>query len=100
MQQFIARAIDISWSLARAVPPLISSCDERTFRGDLHEKSFDWDDECQTNYKLTYVRPVLYANSLGAVTQKGRVRNAKLDEGKLSCNYQLHASKLTIKEVV
>ena len=98
MQQFITRAIDIAWSLARAVPPLISSCDEHTFRGDLHEKSFDWDDECQTNYKLTYVRPVLYANSLGAITQKGRVRNAKLDGGKLICNYYFHASKLTIKE--
>lgn len=81
--QFVIKAIDIAWSLVTAVPPLIPSCDERTFHDDLHEKSIYWDDECQTNYKIKYIRPVLYTNSLGAITQKGSVRNAKLDEGKI-----------------
>ena len=77
--QFVTQAIDIAWSLATAVPPLISTCDERTFRDDLHEKSpAYWDDNCPTHYELKYIRPVLYTNSLGAVTQKGSVRNAQI----------------------
>ena len=83
MQQFVTRGIEIAWSLVTAVPPLIPSCAEQKFCEKLHEKSsFSWDDRRPTNYELKYIRPVLYANSSGAVTQKGCVRNAKPDEGK------------------
>ena len=81
--QFAAQAIDIAWGLVTAVPPLIASCDECTFCDDLHEQHPSWDDKCLTDYELKYIRPVLYANSLGAVTQKGSVRNAKPEAGKI-----------------
>ena len=61
-----------------AVPPLISSCDKHTFHDHLHEQSSYWDYD-RTNYKLKYIRPVLYTNSLGAVTLKGSVRNAEVN---------------------
>ena len=82
MQQFVTKATKIAWNLVTAVPPLIPSCDERDFHGRLHEKSNSWDEERSTNYKLKYTRPVLYTSSVGAVTQKGYVRNAKPDGGK------------------
>ena len=78
MEHFVKRAISVAWSLVTAVPPLISSCDELTFRDDLHEKSSQWVDD-RTDYKLKYTRPVLYTNSLGAVTLKGSVRNAEVN---------------------
>ena len=81
--QFATQAIDIAWSLVTAVPPLIASCDECTFRDNLHEQHPSWDDERLTDYELKYIRPVLYANSLGAVTQKGSVRNAEPEAGKI-----------------
>ena len=85
MQQFLTKATSIAWSLVTAVPPLIPSCDEHTFRDDLHEKSpTSWDEKRSTNYRLKYIWPVLFTNSFGAVAQKGCVRNAKLDEGKMT----------------
>ena len=80
-QTFITRATEIAWSLVTAVPPLVPSCDDQVFSENLHEKS-SWDDKCSSSYKLKYSRPVLYSRSLGVVTQKGCVRNAKVDEGK------------------
>ena len=85
-QQFVTNAINIAWSLVTAVPPFISSCDEHTFHDDLHEKSVYWEDDSESTYKLKYIRPVLYTNSLGAITQKGSVRNTKPDGGK-TCKY-------------
>lgn len=78
MKQFVKRAICVAWSLVTAVPPLISSCDKHTFHDHLHEQSSYWDYD-RTNYKLKYIRPVLYMNSLGAVTLKGSVRNAEVN---------------------
>ena len=85
MKQFVAGATNIAWSLITAVPPLVPSCDEQEFREDLHEKVPSWDERRQSNCKLKYTRPVLYTNSLGVVTQRGLVRNAKSDEGKYYC---------------
>ena len=82
MQQFITKATKIAWSLVTAVPPLVPSCDECDFFEGLHEKANSWDDECSTKCKLKYIHPVLYTSSIGAVTQKGSVRNAKSDGGK------------------
>ena len=82
MQNFITKATKIAWSLVTAVPPLVPSCDERHFLKGLHEKSNSWDDECSTKCKLNYIRPVLYTSFVGAVTQKGCVRNTESDEGK------------------
>ena len=85
MKQFVTEAIDIAWSLVTAVPPLIASCEEQNFCENLHEKAFTWDDKRPSNYKLKYNRPVLYTNFLGAVTQRGLVRNAKPVEGTWWC---------------
>ena len=85
MKQFVTGATNIAWSLITAVPPLIPSCDEQEFREDLLEKSPFWDERRQSNCVLKYIRPVLYTSSLGAVTQRGLVRNAKPDEGKDCC---------------
>ena len=82
-QKFITRATEIAWSLVTTVPPLVPSCDEQVFHEDLHEKSSSWDDKVSRNYKLKYSRPVLYSNSLGVVTQKGCVWNAKVDGGNM-----------------
>ena len=89
MKQFVTGAINIAWSLVTAVPPLIPTCEEQRFHEDLHEKASSWSDKHPSNYKLKYIRPVLYTNSLGAITQKGLVRNAKPDEGKCYCIAQL-----------
>lgn len=82
MQQFTTRATEIAWSLVTAVPPLVPSCDECAFHERLHEKSNSWDDDCSKKCKLKYTSPVLYTSFIGAVTQKGYVRNAESDGGK------------------
>ena len=89
MKQFVTGATRIAWTLATAVPPLIPTCEQQKFCEDLHEKAPLWDDKRPSNYKLKYIQPVLYANSLGAVVQRGLVRNAKPDEGKYYCIAQL-----------
>ena len=81
-KRFITRATEIAWSLVTAVPPLVPSCDEQVFREDLHEKSTP-EDKCSSNYKLKYIRPVLHSKSLRAVAQKGCVKIANVDGGKM-----------------
>ena len=89
MKQFVTGATNLAWSLVTATPPLIPSCEEQMFHKHLHEKAPSWSDTRPSNYKLKYIRPVLYTNSSGAIAQKGLVRNAKPDEGNCYCITQL-----------
>lgn len=81
MQQYIHRALQVTWNLATAVPPFIVSCDLKTFSDKHHEKaSTAWDDNYDISYTLRYFRPVLFNISSG-VQMRGCV--AKLAPGKL-----------------
>lgn len=81
MQQYIGRALQVTWNLATAVPPFITSCEMETFSDEHHEKApTAWDDRRDSKYILRYFRPVLFNFSSGVQT-RGCVTNVNLDAG-------------------
>ena len=72
LDSFLTESLKLSWKLATCVPPMIVTCDEKHYDGNIHSR-ISFKKEVPDNHTLKYHSPTLYTNYTGLVQAKGQV---------------------------
>ena len=83
-EDHLGKAIALAWKFVTLSNPLIV-CQPRNFDPRIHEPGFfgHWDRHAK-EFKLIYIRPVVYRNYEGVVASKGWVANTATSDLRLS----------------